>query len=373
VHELIASPQLDKFVIVRPGAQRALGIPRSKYHELVRGAMDGHPVPVWLVDAARQAWGLRLDGQQTGSAVFVRALSSLNYARATYEINKGCNFSCEHCYLAERKFEGLSREEKGRLIGLLRDAGVLRIQFTGGEPMIDRDFAYTYQQAYEAGMLIDVLTNGSRLHRADVHELFRAMPPQKVVVSLYGATAESCDSLTRKPGAFNLVMKGLTAAREAGTRIELSLIITRHNAHEADAMRGLVREFGTTYKEYANISPTYDGQAGPLKAQAPGFLDKSAIFQGCPAGHTFFHVDPHGLVTMCKIGRENPVDLMAEGLNGLHRLPGIADAQMLRSGGCAGCKLSATCRVCRPLAKAYQEAEAPLENYCQHGNGGVAA
>jgi MoaA/NifB/PqqE/SkfB family radical SAM enzyme len=373
VHELIASPQLDNFVIVRPGAQRALGIPRSKYQELVRRVGDGHPVPGWLIEAARQAWGLRLDGQSVSSAVLVRPLTALNYARATYEVNKGCNFSCEHCYLAERKFEGLPREEKGRLIGLLRDAGVLRIQFTGGEPMIDRDFTYAYQKAYEAGMLIDILTNGSRLHRADVHELFRAMPPQKVVVSLYGATAESFDALTRKPGAFHLVMKGLAAACEAGTRIELSLIITRHNAHEADAMRELAKEFGAAFREYANISPTYDGQGGPLKAQAPGFLDKSAIFRGCPAGHTFFHVDPHSLVTMCKIGRENPIDLMAEGLNGLLRLPGIADAQMLRSGGCAGCKLSAMCRVCRPLAKAYQEAKAPLENYCQHGNRGVVA
>ncbi len=319
------------------------------------------------------AWGVELGSQTTDQVLIVRPPTQPSYARATYEINKGCNFSCEHCYLAERKFEGLSRSDKTRLIALLRDAGVLRIQFTGGEPMIDRDFAHTYEQAFRAGMLIDILTNGSRLHRPDVHEMFKAMPPQKVVVSLYGATAESFDALTRKPGAFNLVMKGLTAARESGTRIELSLIITRHNAHEADAMRELASKFATTYKEYANISPTYDGQAGPLATQAPGFLDKTTIFQGCPAGHTFFHVDPHGLATMCKIGRENPVDLMAEGLDGLYRLPGIADAQMLRTGGCSGCQLSATCRVCRPLAKVYQVAKAPLENYCQHGNGGTTA
>ena len=72
---------------------------------------------------------------------------------------------------------------------------------------------------------------------------------------------------------------------------------------------------------------------------------------------------------MCKVGRENPIDLMAAGVAGLLGLPAIADAQMLRTGGCSGCRLSGACRVCRPMAKAYQIAKAPLENYCQHREG----
>jgi hypothetical protein len=55
------------------------------------------------------------------------------------------------------------------------------------------------------------------------------------------------------------------------------------------------------------------------------------------------------------IGRDDQIDLMAGGLKGLHRLGGIADKLMLRTGGCSGCQLVGTCRVCRPLAKRYQE------------------
>ncbi|WP_237535256.1 MULTISPECIES: hypothetical protein [unclassified Streptomyces] len=145
------------------------------------------------------------------------------------------------------------------------------------------------------------------------------------------------------------------------------MIITRHNAHEVHAMRAFADRYGARRTEYGTLSPTYTGGPGPLAAQAPGFLDKTSVFQGCPAGHTFFHVDPHGQATMCKAGRENPVDLVTKGLDGLRRLPRIADAQMLRTGGCGGCLLSGTCRVCRPLAKAYQEAKAPLDTYCRHG------
>ncbi|MGA5008638.1 hypothetical protein ACPCDX_27090 [Streptomyces koyangensis] len=197
--------------------------------------------------------------------------------------------------------------------------------------------------------------------------MLRNRPPHKVTVSLYGATPDSFDSLTRRKGAFRLVRKGLDAARAAGVPLELALIITRHNAHEVDAMRAFADRYGARRTEYGTISPTYTGDPEPLAAQAPGFLHKTSVFQGCPAGHTFFHVDPHGLATMCKVGRENPVDLVTEGLDGLRRLPRIADAQMLRTGGCGGCLLSGTCRVCRPLAKAYQEAKAPLNTYCRHG------
>ncbi len=204
--------------------------------------------------------------------------------------------------------------------------------------------------------------------RADEHATAALVRRGREVV-LYGATAGSFDALTRKRGAFNLLVRGLRAAKAAGVAVEIALIITKRNAHEVSAMRAIAEKYATSFTEYANISPTYEGTPGPLAVQAPGWLDKSEVFRGCPAGHTFFHVDPHGFATMCKVGRENPVNLLTEGLDGLVRLPGIADAQMLRSGGCSGCRLSDTCRVCRPLARVYQAAKAPLEIYCQHGNG----
>lgn len=366
MHEIIASPQVGRFTLVRPGASRAVQIPRAMYAELSEAAKGNSAPPSWLPALAEQAWGLRPSELSAPDAVLVRPISSLAYNRATWEINKGCNFNCEHCYLAERRFEGVPRDEKERLLDLIRDAGVLWLQITGGEPTIDKDFAHAYEYAYRLGMLVEILTNGSRLHRPEIMGLLSSLRPHKVTVSLYGATADSFDALTRRRGAFKLLMRGLESAKEAGVAVELALIITKHNAHEVPEMRALAEEYASSFTEYANISPTYDGTPDPLAAQASGFLDKSAVFKGCPAGHTFFHVDPQGFATMCKVGRENPVSLMTEGLDGLRRLPAIADAQMLRSGGCSGCQISATCRVCRPLAKAYQEAKAPLETYCQH-------
>lgn len=120
------------------------------------------------------------------------------------------------------------------------------------------------------------------------------------------------------------------------------------------------------YREYTHMSPTIYGGAETLATQAPDHLEDRDPFNGCNAGHTFFHVDPHGMASICKVGRDEAIPLMTTGVEGLSRLGGIADSLMLRTGGCTGCQLSGTCRVCRPLAKVYQEAKAPLDRYCQH-------
>ncbi|MDI3385454.1 radical SAM protein [Streptomyces sp. B-S-A8] len=367
MHQLVASPQQNTYLLALPGYRNGARLPEPHYNQLLDAAASDEPVPAWLARMAADAWGLDLAGQPMNPTVLVRPRTAWNYSRATWEVNKGCNFNCEHCYLAQRTFEGMTLQDKFRLIDMLWDAGVLWLQFTGGEPTIDKDFPAAYEYAYRQGMLLEILTNGSRLAHRPLLDLLTRLRPHKTTVSLYGASDASAEALTRTPGAFTRLLKGLTAIQAAGLNTEIAIIITRHNAHEVDAMRALARDLADTVTEYATISPTYDGQPHPLAAQAPGFHDRQSAFAGCPAGHTFFHVDPFGQATMCKVGRENPISLLDTGLDGLTRLPRIADAQMLRTGGCAGCKLSGTCRVCRPLAKASQEAKAPLETYCQHG------
>jgi hypothetical protein len=114
------------------------------------------------------------------------------------------------------------------------------------------------------------------------------------------------------------------------------------------------------------MSPTIYGGAGPLPSQSLPHLATPEPFTGCDAGHTSFHVDPHGRASICKVGREPSIALADEGTEGLHRLGGIADQLLRRQGGCTGCTLSATCGTCMPLAAKYRQAKAPLNRYCQH-------
>lgn len=365
MHELIISPFLHSHLVLRPGQRNAVKIPRARYVQLQAIDPDGC-CPDWLANTVLKLWGIDISGRPLHDSVILRAPSPLGYGRASYELNMGCNYACKHCYLGLKEFAGLDWPDRERILTAMRDAGVLWLQLTGGEPTIDRLFAATYMRAFELGMMVEVLTNGSRLSSPAILDLFRSHPPHRVTLSAYGATEASYDGLTQRRGSYRSFMKGLSAAREAGISLDLSVVITTDNAHEVDAMHAMAGRFGIEYRDYRNMSPTIYGGAESLPSQSLPHLTTPQPFTGCDAGHTSFHVDPYGRASICKVGREPSIPLADEGAEGLYRLGGIADQLLRRQGGCTGCTLTAGCGTCMPLAAKYRQAKAPLDRYCQH-------
>lgn len=77
VPELIASPYMDCFLLVRPGYGNGARIPERRYEQLTQAAADQGP-PRWLLDTVRQAWpDLRITGQPLGQSVPIRPRTEL--------------------------------------------------------------------------------------------------------------------------------------------------------------------------------------------------------------------------------------------------------------------------------------------------------
>jgi MoaA/NifB/PqqE/SkfB family radical SAM enzyme len=199
------------------------------------------PCPGWLADLVRSTWDIDVSG---------------------------CNYDCKHCYLGLKEFAGLDWPARERILSVMRGAGVLWLQLTGGEPMIDKLFAATYSRAFDLGMMIEVLTNGSRLSNPAILDLLTSRPPHRVTLSVYGSTEASYDGLTRRRGAYKSFMKGLNAAREAGIALDLSIVVTKDNAHEVDAMHAMAESLGIGHRDYHNMSPTIYGGAESLPSQS---------------------------------------------------------------------------------------------------------
>ena len=363
--DLIVAPFLDDYLILRPGSASGLKIPAHRYLEL-RDAASDNTMPSWLSSCAQRTWGLDISHRRPGETLLIRDPSPYGHGRASYEVNNGCNWNCGHCVYGDKVHESLAGEPRERLLRILRDAGIVWLELGGGECTIDRHFPETYALAYDLGMMVEILTNGSTLHRPSMLELLTTRRPYRVTLSVYGATAETFDGFTRRRGAFDHFMRGLAAASEAGLPLSLSVIITRKNVHEADAMRALAHRYASRVREYGNMSPTFDGGADPLDEQAPEYLRNETPFTGCDAGHTSLNVNPFGLATVCKVSREHLIPLLTAGVAGLARLGGIADRALQRQGACTGCTLQKKCTKCMPLVKMYRRADAPLNRYCQH-------
>jgi len=99
----------------------------------------------------------------------------------------------------------------------MSDAGILWLQLTGGEPLIDKLFADVYRRAFELGMMLSISSNGSGLPtrhpRSADHPTAVSADDQRL-----RCHAESYDGLTRRRGSFAKFSRGLAAAHEAGLR-----------------------------------------------------------------------------------------------------------------------------------------------------------
>lgn len=295
MHSVIVSPYLnDEYFVLSPGRQGGIRISEAKYRELSTSSAS----PSWFTEAAHGLWGdIRLEPFK--DKVLVRKPSTYGYVRATYELNLGCNYDCEHCYLGFKRFEGLAWPDRTKMLHDLRKVGVIWLQLTGGEPTIDRLFGETYYLAYELGMMISILSNGSKLHDPKILNLLTELRPHDITISVYGATEDSYDSLTRRPGSYRKFRKGVKAAIDAGLSLKFSLIVTKHNADEQARMEGMAEELGIPYSTFVNMSPTIYGGPETLPSQSLEHLRKRKPFTGCNAGHTFFHINPHGKASIC--------------------------------------------------------------------------
>jgi uncharacterized Fe-S cluster-containing radical SAM superfamily protein len=227
--QLIASPYPDGHIVVSPGRDGGIRIGSARYSEL-RHAHAAALVPSWLAAPARAAWNLDLTDRNIGEAIIIRPETKYGYARASYELNLGCNYDCEHCYLGEKKFAGLDWLGRERLLQVMADAGVLWLQLTGGEPLIDPLFPETHARAWDMGMMIQISSNGSRLDQTRTLEILTERRPYRLTLSIYGATEESYDGMTRRRGSFRRFMRGLAAAREAGLPMRINIVVSNRNA-----------------------------------------------------------------------------------------------------------------------------------------------
>ncbi|MFJ9855796.1 hypothetical protein [Streptomyces sp. NPDC101150] len=125
MHDLIATPFQTDHLVLRTGSPKAIKVPSAKFAELRSAVSDDAAVPRWLADTASRAWGIDLADRSTAETVLMRAPGPYGFSRATWEINLGCDFDCEHCYLGEKRFEGPDRAGKEQLLLVVRDAGVI--------------------------------------------------------------------------------------------------------------------------------------------------------------------------------------------------------------------------------------------------------
>ena len=135
--------------------------------------------------------------------------------RLDMELTERCNNNCVHCYinLPATDFQAKRRElSLWRIKQILKEAvslGCMVVRFTGGEPLLRKDFRQIYIFARKQGLRVLLFTNATLITK-EMAELFKRLPLlEKIEVSVFGLKKSSYEGSTRTAGSFAKAMAGI--------------------------------------------------------------------------------------------------------------------------------------------------------------------
>ena len=320
------------------------------------------------------------------------------------EVTRRCPLECLHCYnnlpmndAAARRSE-LSLDEHRRLLDELAAAGCLWLLYTGGEVFARADFLDIYRTAKSKGFLITIFTNGT-LITPRVADVLAEWRPFAIEITLYGATRETYEALTKIPGSYDRCMRGIRLLMERGLPLKLKTVPTTVNLHEVYAMKRLAEdELGVEFKFDPLVNPRIDCSSSPLGVRlspeqvvALDFHDphreseyrrlaktEAAMGQGMntEAGHVYFcgggvnsmAVDPAGHMSICVLSQQETYDWRSGSFREAWDafFPRVRMKPKTRPTKCDTCRIQSLCAMCPANGELENgDAEEPVEFLCQ--------
>ncbi|MFQ6068664.1 MAG: radical SAM protein [Candidatus Bathyarchaeia archaeon] len=169
-----------------------------------------------------------------------------------------CNLRCKHCYEdAGMHRPELSTEEAFHAIDKLSktaSVGLPALSFSGGEPLMRKDFFEVAAYAYKRIPYLSIATNGTLLTKDNVKRL-KDVGIEYVEISLDGATKEVHEGFRRVPGCFEKTMKGIKNSIDEGLDTCIATTIQKENIGEIEKIIELVDKLGARFMHF-NYIPT---------------------------------------------------------------------------------------------------------------------
>ena len=309
-------------------------------------------------------------------------------ANGSLELLPLCNMNCDMCYVR------LSREEmeqQGRLrtadewleIGRqMKEAGVLFLLLTGGEPFLYPDFRKLYLGLREMGMILTINTNGTLIDE-DLAEFFGKHKPRRVNITLYGTDEETYANLCHYPGGYEKTLRGIRLLRENGVDVKVGGSLARANRDDLDKLLDIGEELGVPvrvdtymmpatrerdlpYNLQARLDPEEAARArihalkremGPElfpayvrqsieKAEHPEPAEEKPGHMACMAGQCSFTINWQGQMRPCVVMSEPEVSVFEAGFEAAWKYIAEETWKILLNAKCSTCRVRYLCRTC---------------------------
>jgi len=169
-----------------------------------------------------------------------------------------CNLKCKHCYEDAGKHKPeLSTEEAFLVIDKLSktaSVGLPALSFSGGEPLMRKDFFEVATYAEKKIPYLSIATNGTFLTKDNAKQL-KDLGIDYVEISLDGATQKVHEGFRRVSGCFEKTMKGIQNSVDEGLAVCVATTIQKENIGEVEKIIELAEKLGIRFMHF-NYIPT---------------------------------------------------------------------------------------------------------------------
>jgi len=248
-----------------------------------------------------------------------------------WDITAHCPLKCKYCGIWRLRFKDLDTATVFRIINEMAEAGVKKISFSGGEPLLRDDICEIIKYTKDKGISCEMNSTGFLFpEKADK---LRSLDLLKL--SLDGPR-EINDTVRGRKGAYQWTIEAARYAKKSGVRFVFCSTLTGYNIDYVGYMLELAEDFKSRvrfqplkdirYLKYNNFVDNADSQQlFPSKAQFKRALDTLIEYSGrknslmcnsyqslihiynwpqysklkCWAGRIFCMINPAGDVSPC--------------------------------------------------------------------------
>ena len=248
-----------------------------------------------------------------------------------WSLSYRCNFNCRHCYSRNQAEISLTLDKIIPVLDLLREKGVVHLNFGGGEPLLFPDIFEVASHGASIGLKVAMNSNGYLLD-APAAERIASAGFFSVGISIDSPRKEVHDRFRNRVGSFDRATAALEHLRSTGIRTTVSCVINRENVEDWEGMIPICRDLGAgtlylhNYKcsgsgmvnmgeldlapeEWAefyrvaldvqekvkDVALSFDD---PIMASLPGYRQDNAV-PGSTCGKLSLHLEPNGDITPC--------------------------------------------------------------------------
>lgn len=308
------------------------------------------------------------------------------HSNIIFEITSRCNLNCKHCCsnASLENTDSLRSEQIIDIINKILEYNPNRLVFTGGEPLIRKDFLeiLEYTRANYSGQIV-LATNGILINKKNIDILKKCC--DQIDISIDGVDEESCSKIRGK-GVYGKVVSNISFLQDNGfNKITLSMTVSDINEKLVDefynmakklSVQGYTRRFSPVGRGLENkglfIREGEDELYIPEDINS--YKKNDVLISKCRAGKYELHISNEGDLFPCSTFTEKQFCvgniLKYTGIQELVDKQSfyddmLKDFEQVKFEDCSNCKVNLFCWTCRGKLNELINNEKALKNRCK--------